>query len=63
MIYFDTNCLIFYGFCPWMPCFTQLLYAMEHRTKILDDDNDIDIIYLDFHKVFDRVPYQSLLSK
>ena len=36
---------------------------MEHRTKILDDDNDIDIICLDFHKVFDRVTYQSLLSK
>ena len=42
---------------------TQLLYVMEHWTKILDDGNDVDIIYLDFHKAFDCVPHQRLLSK
>ena len=48
---------------PKMSCVTQLLYVMEHWTKILDDGNDVDIIYLDFRKAFDCVPHQRLLSK
>lgn len=44
-------------------CVTQLLHVMEHWTKILDNGNDVDIIYLDFCKAFDHVPYQCLLSK
>ena len=31
-----------------MSCITQLLRAMEHWTKSLDDGNDVDIVYLDF---------------
>ena len=36
---------------------------MEHWTKSLYDGNDVDIIYLDFCKVFDCVLHQHLLSK
>ena len=46
-----------------MSCITQLLHAMEHWTKSLDDGNDVDIIYLDFCKVFDCVPHQCILLK
>ena len=46
-----------------MSCITQLLYAMEHWTKSLDDDNDVDIVYLDFCKAFDCVPHQCVLYK
>ena len=66
MVHFDINNLFFeqqHGFHPRMSCVTQLLYAMEHWTKSLDDGNDVDIIYLDFRKVFDFVPHQHLLSK
>ena len=66
MTYFDTNKLFSehqHGFCPNMSCVTQLLHVMEHWTKILDDGNDVDIIYLDFRKAFDCVPHQHLLSK
>ena len=66
MVHFDINHLFFeqqHGFRPRMSCVTQLLYAMEHWTKSLDDGNDVDIIYLDFHKAFDCVPHQRLLSK
>ena len=38
-----------------------LHYVMEHWTKISDDGNDVDIIYLDFRKAFDCVPHQRLL--
>ena len=46
-----------------MSCITQLLHAMEHRTKSSDGGNDVDIVYLDFCKVFDCVPHQCVLFK
>ena len=46
-----------------MSCITQLLHAMEHWTKSLDDGNDVDIVYLDFCKAFDCVPQQCVLFK
>ena len=46
-----------------MSCITQLLHAMEHWTKSLDDANDVDIVYLDFCKEFDCVPHQCILFK
>ena len=66
MAYFNTNNLFFYqqhGFCPRMSCVTQLLYAVDHWTKALDNRNDVEIIYLDFRIAFDCVPHQHLLSK
>ena len=36
---------------------------MEHWTKRLDDGNDVDIVYLDFCKVFDYVPHKCVLFK
>ena len=65
MVYFDTNHLFYeqqHGFHPRMSCITQLLHAMEHWTKNLDDGNDVDIVYLDFCKAFDCVPHQRMLS-
>ena len=43
-----------------MPCITQLLHALEHWTKSLDDGNDVD---LDFCKAFNCVPHQRVLCK
>ena len=47
MVHFDINHLFFekqHGFRPRMSCVTQLLYAMEHWTKSLDDGNDVELI-------------------
>ena len=68
MAYFNVNNLFFeqqHGFHPRMSCVTQLLYAVDHWTKALDNGNDVDIIiiYLDFHKAFDCILHQRLLSK
>ena len=45
--FFKQHCMQ-HGFHPMMSCITQLLRAMEHWTKSLDDGNDVDIVYLDF---------------
>ena len=42
-------------------CKTQLLSIMEHWSRVIDDGTNIDVIYLDFQKAFDKVPHQRLL--
>ena len=44
-------------------CITQLLEVMEDFTKFVEYKNGTDIIYLDFQKAFDQVPYIILLHK
>ena len=36
---------------------------MEEITQALDKGEDVDVIYLDFAKAFDKVPHQRLLQK
>ena len=43
-------------------CLTNLLDFMENVTQLLDDGNPVDIIYLDFAKAFDKVPYRRLIK-
>ena len=42
---------------------TQLLETLEEWTDLLDQNISIDLIYLDFQKVFDTIPHQRLVSK
>ena len=66
MSYFTSNnlfCNEQHGFRSQRSCETQLLSIMEHWTKIIDDGNDIDVVYLDFQKAFDKVPHKRLLAK
>lgn len=46
-----------------MSCLTNLLDYLNYITKEVDDGNDIDIVYLDFAKAFDKVCHNKLLSK
>lgn len=52
-----------HGFTNGRSCLTNLLDFMEVVTKELDDDNPVDIVYLDFCKAFDKVPHRRLLAK
>ena len=52
-----------HGFVPNRSCMTQLLYVMEDWTRWLDENNNIDTIFLDFQKAFDTVPHKRLLIK
>ena len=52
-----------HGFVIGKSCSTQLLELMEELTEDLDSNEDVDIIYLDFAKAFDKVPHKRLLKK
>ena len=52
-----------HGFITGKSCTTQLLEYMEDVIQAIDNGNDVDVIYLDFCKAFDRVPHTRLLRK
>jgi len=52
-----------HGFTKSKSCLTNLLEFMEVVTSTLDSGKPVDIIYLDFAKAFDKVPYKRLLKK
>lgn len=52
-----------HGFRPGRSCMTQLLEVMEDFTKMWDNKDSFDIVYLDFRKAFDTVPHKRLLTK
>lgn len=52
-----------HGFTSGKSCLTNLLDFFEIVTNELDDGNDVDLIYLDFSKAFDKVPHKRLVSK
>ena len=56
-------CVNQHGFVPGRSCTTQLLIAMDYWTKALEQGIPVDIVYLDFKKVFDSVPHTRLLKK
>lgn len=52
-----------YGFLSGRSVTLQLLYAMDKWTEALDNGDEVDCIYTDFMKAFDRVPHQRLIAK
>ena len=52
-----------HGFLKARSCLTNMLCFLEEITKWIDVGSPVDIIYLDFQKAFDKVPYQRLLLK
>ena len=52
-----------HGFTKGRSCLTNLLTFLEEVTKVIDQGIPVDVIYLDFSKMFDKVPHQRLLCK
>ena len=52
-----------YGFLSGRSVSLQLLFALEKWTEALDKGEEVDCIYTDFMKAFDRVPHNRLLTK
>ena len=52
-----------HGFRAGRSCLSQLLSHMETITQILEDGDNVDVIYLDFSKAFDKVDFLVTLRK
>ena len=52
-----------HGFMAKKSCTTNLLEFLEKVTKIPDDGDPVNIIYLDFTKAFDKVTHGRLINK
>ena len=52
-----------HGFIANKSCFSNLLECMHRAYDILDSNETLDIVYLDFMKAFDSVPHKRLLEK
>ena len=52
-----------YGFRQNRGCILQLLKVVDEWSKDIDENKQVDFIYLDFRKAFDTVPHKRLLKK
>jgi len=62
----ETNLLIHdsqHGNRKGRSCLTNLLTFLDKVTSDIDTGKDVDVIFLDFAKAFDKVPHQRLLQK
>ena len=52
-----------FGFIKGRSIALQLLGIVDEWSKVLDEHGQIDVIYTDFEKAFDKVPHKRLMSK
>ena len=52
-----------HGFRSGKSCLTQLLHHFDDIIEALSNGDDMDAIYLDYAKAFDKVDYQLLIKK
>ena len=52
-----------FGFISGRSTVLQLLCVLEDWTKSLDEGGEIDVIFMDFMKAFDKVPHRRLIYK
>jgi len=52
-----------YGFIKDRSTVLQLLSVLDYWTEKLEKGGQVDVIYTDFEKAFDKVPHKRLLSK
>ena len=51
------------GFVTGESCLTNLIEFFEGVTKKVDEGSVVDVVYMDFSKVFDKVPHGRMLHK
>ena len=52
-----------HGFVPRKYCVTQLIEVFDYIGRELDLGNQVDVIYLDMSKAFDRESHMQLLKR
>ena len=66
MKHLDSNTILTdtqHGFGKCRSCETQLIPTVQQLAKSLDDKQQIDSIFLDFSKAFDKVSFERLKYK
>ena len=56
-------CIEQHGFIKGKSCVIQLLEFMEDITEAIDQGHEVDVIYFDYSKAFDKAPHNRLLTK
>ena len=52
-----------HGFTNGRSCLTNLISFYDKVTRLLDEGQAADVVYLDFSKAFDTVPHNILMEK
>ena len=52
-----------FGFISGRSTPLQLLEVLDKWTEAIDKGTDVDVIYMDFQKAFDKVPHKRLIGK
>jgi len=52
-----------HGFTKDKSCLASLISFYDKVTHLVDEGKVVDVVFLDFSKVFDTVPYSTLLHK
>ena len=52
-----------HGFRHGRSCLSQLIAHFDHITQLLEKGQNVDVVYLDFAKAFDKVDYSMTMKK
>ena len=52
-----------HGFMNGRSCLTNLISFYDKVTRLVDEGQAVDVVYLDFSKGFDTVPHNILVEK
>ena len=52
-----------HGFRSGRSCLSQLIAHYDHVTQLLENNQNADVIYLDFAKAFDKVDFLVTMKK
>jgi len=66
MAYFKINNLFSnkrFGFIEGRSSTLQLLQILDRWTELLENGSQIDVVYTDLEKAFDKIPHKRLISK
>ena len=66
MVHFKINNLFSnkqFGFIKGRSTTLQLLQILDRWTELLENGGQIDVVYTDLEKAFDKIPYKRLISK
>jgi len=64
--YFEGNSLINdsqHGFRKGRSCLTQLLTHYDEVLRQIEEGNQVNVLYVDFEKCFDKIDFKILLNK